>query len=416
MKLFALPKIAGLFAGLCLLAQYGYAQEKQQAQNEKKTERVVIEKIKTDGAGKEIKVIVNGTDVDVDVKQNVQVEIEEINGERHVTVEVQPMGGDTEVIEWTGEGELPEEVREQLESKGVYLHREGFGDKKGVFIIKDGGEDAAFNWVSDETPGAFLGVVGAQEAKVTVIVDEDGEEQVTRSPASNEDALVVGAVVPGSAAEEAGLKKGDVLRKIDGNTLEDFSDLVEFMQQTEVGQQVAITYERDGRLQETQATLKERQSGKGNVIIEHTTDDIDLDGSGNVFFFKSDDEDVEVHTKHRIVVITRDDEGADNKADEMEFSPEVLPDTELERSLKLREYSLFPNPTEGDLRLRFTGEAVPTRIEINDLSGRNVYRERLNRFDGQYDENIDLSDLPSGIFLLTIEQNDKVYTEQIVVK
>ena len=45
-----------------------------------------------------------------------------------------------------------------------------------------------------------------------------------------------------------------------------------------------------------------------------------------------------------------------------------------------------------------------------------MFRERLNRFDGQYDQNIDLSDLPSGVFLLTIEQNDKVHTEQIVVK
>lgn len=410
--------MAGLLATLCLVANYSYAQEKQQSTSEETKKKVIVKKITTDGNDKEIKVIVNTGDADVEIEQNVQVDVEEINGEKHIKVEVHPMNGEAEIIEWNGEGDLPEEVREQLESKGVFLHELDDEAKKGVFIYKDGGNHSTFNWVSDDTPGAFLGVMSAHEAKVTVIVDEDGEEKITETPASDEDGLVIGEVVTGSAAEAAGLMKGDILRRIDGNNLDNFSDLVEFMQTTEVGQKIAIAYERNGELLETEATLQARKAEQGNVIIERIIDDEDLDHqSDNVFIFRTDEdgEEVKIHKKHRIVVITRGDKEEAEK-EEGSFTTELLPDNELQRTLNLRDYSLFPNPTDGNLRLRFVGEASPTKIEINDLSGKNVYREQLNRFDGQYDEQIDLSDLPSGIFLLTIEQNDKVYTEQIVVK
>ncbi|MEZ4990992.1 MAG: PDZ domain-containing protein [Saprospiraceae bacterium] len=414
MKLLTFSKLIVPALVLCLSANHSYAQEKQQqSKSEDASQKVIVKKIDGKEGKQEIKVIVNTDDVDINVEQNVQVEVQEIDGEKHIKVEVKPLDGETEIIEWTGEGDLPEDMRQKLESKGIYLHEVNPDAEKGVFIYKDGGEDASFNWVSDDMPGAFLGVVSAVEAKMTVIVDEDGKEQITESPASDENGLVVGEVVEGSAAEEAGLKKGDILRKIDNTTLEDFSDLVEYMQDTEVGQQVTIAYERNGQVTEAKTTLTERKGGYGNVIIEKIADGKELDKDGNVFFFRTED-DLKVHQKHRIVVITRG--GEDTSKDVIEVSPETLPDTELQRTLSLRDYNLYPNPTDGNLRLRFSGEAVPTKIEINDMNGKNMYRERLNRFSGQYDENIDLSDLPSGVFLLTIRQNDKVYTEQIVVK
>jgi hypothetical protein len=413
MKLSILPKFAALLAACLLFANYSYAQEKQQSKSEETSKKVIVKKIDGTEGTKEIKVIVNTDDIDIDTQQKVQVEINEIDGEKDIRIELKPVDGDAEIIEWKGEGDLPEDIREKLESKGVYLHELDKDAEKGVFIYKDGTQDGSFNWVSDDTPGAFLGVIGAHEAKITVIVDEEGEETVTESPESPAEGLVIGSVVEGSAAELAGLKKGDVLREIDNTTLEDFSDLVEFMRNTEVGQQVSLTYERDGQVKETQATLQERKAGQGNVIIERISDDKE---GGNVFFFRTegDGDEVKIHQKHRVVVITRGEKDEPGEKS-VEITP-LVPDSELKRTLTLNDYTLFPNPTEDHLRLRFAADAAPIKIEINDLNGKNVYRERLNQFDGRYDEDIDVSDLPSGIYLLTVEQNDKVYTEQFVVK
>lgn len=456
MKSFNFQKLFTLILAFSLVANYGFAQEKQKEKSDdapkkviiikktidkdgkEKTEKiiregdelhelhfddidgkVIIEEIQG-GLGKEIKVIVHPDDVDMDIEQSVKVNVEEINGEKHIKVQLKPMDGDEKVIEWKGDGDLPEDVQQKLKENGIFLKEMGDFEKgeKGVFFLHDEHDGQEFNWVSDGEPGPFLGVESARNAEVTVVIDEDGNEERTVSPADNEEeGVLIGGIVSESAAEAAGLQKGDILKSIDGQALNGFSDLVEFMQGTEIGQKVALTYERDGQIVQTEATLTERQAEHGNIIIDRIIEDEDMDKDGNVFIFQSDDEGgLEIHKRHNIVIITRGGED-DSKLEEIhELPAEILPETELDRSLSLRNLALFPNPTDGALRLRFDADALPTTVKVSDLDGKRLYRERLNRFDGQYDQNIDLSDLPAGIFLLTIEQGDKVYTEQIVVK
>ena len=59
--------------------------------------------------------------------------------------------------------------------------------------------------------------------------------------------LLIQAVVPGGAAEQAGLRPGDVLVDIDGEHVRSRDDLVSAELQTEIGESVPVTFDRNGR-------------------------------------------------------------------------------------------------------------------------------------------------------------------------
>jgi hypothetical protein len=84
--------------------------------------------------------------------------------------------------------------------------------------------------------------------------------------------------------------------------------------------------------------------------------------------------------------------------------------------LQLQRFRVSPNPTSGELRVRFKGEAVPTTLRILSLSGQELLNRQLPGFEGHADETLDLSNLPKGTVLLEVRQGERVYVEKVVVK
>ena len=72
------------------------------------------------------------------------------------------------------------------------------------------------------------------------------------------DGLRITSVTPGSGAESAGLRAGDVITVMDGYRVVDFQDLVIIVQKREVGDTVMIEFIRDGELRKTTAELRKR--------------------------------------------------------------------------------------------------------------------------------------------------------------
>lgn len=62
-------------------------------------------------------------------------------------------------------------------------------------------------------------------------------------------------VVPGSAAESAGLEAGDIIVRLDGNSLVDESSLVEIINTKKVGDRIEIEYWRNGEFTKVTVTL-----------------------------------------------------------------------------------------------------------------------------------------------------------------
>lgn len=72
--------------------------------------------------------------------------------------------------------------------------------------------------------------------------------------------LYVTDVVPGGGAEVAGLKKGDILTKVDNTTIHSSPDLQERIGRLHPGDKVQLTYLRNGRTQTVNVTLKGESS------------------------------------------------------------------------------------------------------------------------------------------------------------
>ncbi|WBB54884.1 trypsin-like peptidase domain-containing protein [Verrucosispora sp. WMMD573] len=68
---------------------------------------------------------------------------------------------------------------------------------------------------------------------------------------------LIGAVNPGSAAERAGLQQGDVITRFGDKVINDSNDLVAAVQAGKVGDQVEVTYQRNGAEATATVTLAE---------------------------------------------------------------------------------------------------------------------------------------------------------------
>lgn len=84
-------------------------------------------------------------------------------------------------------------------------------------------------------------------------------------------------------------------------------------------------------------------------------------------------------------------------------------------ALELEAFEAFPNPADNQLTVRFTGAPAPVTILLFDAAGQQVYKEYIKDFGGQYDQQIGLQGLPEGLFLLTIEQEGRVFNEKLMI-
>ncbi len=83
-----------------------------------------------------------------------------------------------------------------------------------------------------------------------------------------EKGILVSSVVPGSPADKAGLKAGDIIQSFNGNSFsirysEQVPEFNRLILTTPIGTNVKVAYERDGQAQETKATVVARGSAQG---------------------------------------------------------------------------------------------------------------------------------------------------------
>ena len=183
-----------------------------------------------------------------------------------------------------------------------------------------------------------------------------------------ENGVPVHNVIEDTPASEVALKKGDRITSIDGTSVTTQSEIVRLRDLHKAGDYFTIGYLRDGQEYEVEAQFKACET--------ETTDD----------------------EKETIADITPAD-----------VKPIVTNDLQLES------ISAFPNPTSGRITLQFKGEAVPTTIRLTDALGKVLMTEQLQDFPGEYNDRINLSNYPSGIYNITITQDNKSYNERIVL-
>jgi S1-C subfamily serine protease len=98
---------------------------------------------------------------------------------------------------------------------------------------------------------AFLGVQSADVADLT-------EELRARFEVEEDSGALVTEVVPGSAADDAGLQVGDVITEIDGDEVEASADVRDAVVSHEPGDRVEVEIEREGESQTLTVELGRR--------------------------------------------------------------------------------------------------------------------------------------------------------------
>jgi serine protease Do len=111
---------------------------------------------------------------------------------------------------------------------------------------------------------------------IGVSFQEDlGTNQITLKSLGAPYGVVIEGVEPGSPAEKAGLKGGDVISQINGQAVKTGNDLVNPIASAPIGSKVKITYYRDKQQKDTTATVEDRTHVFPNTAgrVNNTPDD-----------------------------------------------------------------------------------------------------------------------------------------------
>lgn len=213
-----------------------------------------------------------------------------------------------------------------------------------------------------------------------------------------------------SAAREAQMQEGDLITSVNGQRVQDHDDLWNEIAKYKVGDKVNVEYLRDDKPVTVEATLKACRDNSGRVQLWDTDKDGD-NRSRNFFIWNWSDDERRQLRERRIITIRRGAEGDSPKVNTAPENQAIAQD----RSLKLESFRVYPNPTQGQVTVEFKGEPVATIVSLFDMGGRQIFREELNAFSGDYNQQFDLTEYAKGTIIVHILQGDKVFTDQIVV-
>lgn len=175
------------------------------------------------------------------------------------------------------------------------------------------------------------------------------------------------------------------------------------------------------------------------LLREHLTDeeierikDLKKERGSNVVIKRKDDaskgksKEMRVHRiVHREFIETETD-GLDFMANSVDGNT-MIQVRKLERkngttvphknTLELSEVQFYPNPTQGKVNIAFDLEKDgKVMMEILNLEGKKVYSQQYNTTDLHFEETVELNDIEPGVYVITIKQENKVFSKKLLVQ
>ncbi|MBL7826137.1 MAG: PDZ domain-containing protein [Saprospiraceae bacterium] len=289
----------------------------------------------------------------------------------------------------------------------VLVTYERDGKRKTVETVL--GEQKAYNFNFDngnlDIPGVNLKGLGSNLA---CTIKEKEACLGVYSNTGEQDGATVQNFTDESAAREAGMQEGDRILSINGNKVNGHSELWDEIAKYKKGDQVEVAYDRDGKSIQVKATLKACKDNLNQVQIW----DEDNDENRKFYLWNwGDSDDRRRFRESRVIIIRR---AGDSDAPKLNVTPSAQP-AQNRSSLNLTNFKAYPNPSQGQITVEFKGEPVSTVVSLFDMSGRQLFREELNAFNGEYNQQFDLTAYAKGTIVIQVQQGDKVFSDQILL-
>src|SRR5690242_14694700 len=165
------------------------------------------------------------------------------------------------------------------------LHRKTRSGEGNTYAFRDFAPRGGIQFFNNRPGGSLFNSNKAQLGVYTGPTDKKGAG--------------ISEVTSGSAAEKSGLKKGDIITKIDGREISNPGDLVDEIGSHQPGDSITITYERKGKTYTTKATLDKAPGFSTNDLVAPPGEDHEFNFApvmpGHNFFFNQPEDNWEPH-------------------------------------------------------------------------------------------------------------------------
>jgi S1-C subfamily serine protease len=192
------------------------------------------------------------------------------------------------------------------------------------------------------------------------------------------------SIIKGTAAAEAVLLATDKITKMDQTPISCSQEAVKFIQSKQPGDLVKVQVLRNNENVLLDVTMGSWATNPGTIA---TISKLEAYCEAN----NAEEEEVVVQ-----------EENTDNV---------LMPSFETQAIMEV-----FPNPTADFVNIRFEGKKAPLSINIIGLNGQALYTKNIQNFDGNYNDQLDLSKYPSGVYLIHLIQDGQQMTQQVVVE
>ncbi len=261
-----------------------------------------------------------------------------------------------------------------------------------------------------------------------------------------------------SNADEAGIKDGSIIKEIDKQAVNGVDDLIGVLAAYNPGDKVKVKFEQDGKTKKKKVKLIGKEDMK-KAMAENNEEEFKHFSTPNNHYpniSQAEDEsikmiqlkvgDLEKLMEGQELEILITDQDTKQASDQLIIQLEdgatidcpkfniVITELNEEEKVELNEndpaykiedmseldvinLALYPNPNSGIFELNFTlAQRDEVTVRIVSIDGKEAYSEKIENFEGVYNNRIDLTASPTGVYVLQVIQGDRMMTRKIVVE
>lgn len=215
-------------------------------------------------------------------------------------------------------------------------------------------------------------------------------------------------IVSNSSAESMGLKHGDVILRLNGVRMIDWSDVSIAIENMEAGEQIEVEYSRNSQKFKASQAIK-------SYCDTYPQEDQMAEKKENIWFeryFNKEDRAIKGGSpslrKVSIVTLSSSEINAFNRSYNMSL--------QSENSLEVQDLKVISTIDDDKCKVQFVlNQEGATLIKIYNHSGRIIYDYDLGKFSGTFQDEVDLAQNDKSFYILEIKQGSKAAARKIVL-